>query len=251
MNKNLERKNLVIKSNSLIQETRYQLSEQQQKIILYLISKIQQGDDVFSQFDFNLRNFCDLLGIKYRSGNYEYIKKNIQELSNKSFWIKSDTGEKLCRWISKAEIVYNDMFGTERLIIKLDDDLMPYLLNVSQNFTRYQLENALIMKSKYSIRLYEILLSYCNIGTYEVSLNELKEKLQVNIGMRYDNFKRIVLNKSINEINTFTDLKVDYKTIKRGKGGKIVGFIFTIQEITDKFLKHVSKSLRETELDKV
>ena len=177
------------------------------------------------------------------------LKKNIQELSNKSFWIKNDTGEKLCRWISKAEIIYNDKLGTERLIIKLDDDLMPYLLSVSQNFTRYQLENALIMRSKYSIRLYEILLSYCNIGTYELSLDELKEKLQISSTMRYDNFKRIVLDKSINEINTFTDLRVSYETIRRGKGGKIVGFIFTIQEVTDKFLKHVSKSLRKIELD--
>ena len=75
MNKELERKNLVVKSNSLIQKTRYQLSEQQQKIILYLISKIQQGDDVFSQFEFNLQNFCNLLGIKYHSGNYEHIKE--------------------------------------------------------------------------------------------------------------------------------------------------------------------------------
>lgn len=251
MNEELKNKNLAAKSNILIQKNRYQLSEQQQKIILYLIHKIQQENDLSCQIDFNLKNFCDLLGIEHHSGNYEYIKKNIQELSNKSFWIKSDTREKLCRWISKAEVIYRDIFGSERLIIKLDDNLIPYLLNISKNFTHYQLENALIMSSKYSIMLYEILLSYYNIGTYEVSLNELKEKLQVNIGMRYDNFKRIVLNKSINEINTFTDLKVDYKTIKRGKGGKIVGFIFTIQEITDKFLKHVSKSLRETELDKV
>ena len=47
-----ERNQLVVKHNSLIQKTRYSLSTQQQKIILYLISKIKPDDDELKEYDF-------------------------------------------------------------------------------------------------------------------------------------------------------------------------------------------------------
>ncbi len=57
------------------------------------------------------------------------------------------------------------------------------------------------------------------------------------------------MDRSIHKINTFTNLRIGYETIRRGKGGKIVEFIFTMQEITDEFLRHVSKSLRKVGLN--
>jgi len=44
-----ERNHLVVKHNSLIQKTRYSLTTQQQKVLLYTISKIQPGDDDFKE----------------------------------------------------------------------------------------------------------------------------------------------------------------------------------------------------------
>ena len=46
-----ERNQLVVKHNALIQKTRYSLNTQQQKIILYLISKIKPDDDELKEYD--------------------------------------------------------------------------------------------------------------------------------------------------------------------------------------------------------
>lgn len=43
------RQMFVVKANALIQKSRFSLSLQQQKIVLYLISKIQPNDEEFTE----------------------------------------------------------------------------------------------------------------------------------------------------------------------------------------------------------
>ena len=45
-------------------------------------------------------------------------------------------------------------------MVKLDNDMRPYLLNLKANYTSYELVYTLHFKSKYSIRLYEIVRSF-------------------------------------------------------------------------------------------
>ena len=56
-----ERNHLVVKHNSLIQKTRYSLTTQQQKVLLYTISKIQPGDDDFKEYVFELKDSGDFI----------------------------------------------------------------------------------------------------------------------------------------------------------------------------------------------
>ena len=53
----------VIKYNDLIQKTRHQLSMQEQKIVLYLISKIKPGDTELTDYKFDVAEFCEICGI--------------------------------------------------------------------------------------------------------------------------------------------------------------------------------------------
>ena len=49
----------VIKSNDLIQKSRFHLSLQEQKIILYLISKVKPNDNNFLLAEFDTTEFCN------------------------------------------------------------------------------------------------------------------------------------------------------------------------------------------------
>ena len=61
----------VIKSNDLIQRSRFDLSLQEQKIILYLISQITPYDEEFQLYEFSIADFCKICGIDHTSGgNY-------------------------------------------------------------------------------------------------------------------------------------------------------------------------------------
>ena len=128
-----ERNQLVVKHNALIQKTRYSLNTQQQKIILYLISKIKPDDDELKEYDYDLKDFCRVCGIETHGQNYSNIKESILQLHNKAFWIETPEKDTLVSWIVKATIYKNDT----RLKIRLDDDLKPFLLIIPLELLLY------------------------------------------------------------------------------------------------------------------
>ena len=111
--------------------------------------------------------------------------------------------------------------------IKLNEKLNHHLIGLKGVYTSYSLQFILPMKSKFSIRLYEYLKSFSNLGeTLEIDLEELKDVLlSENDGTRdpnkykkYSDFYRRVLADAIEEINLHTDMSVSIsrtKTFKR------------------------------------
>lgn len=203
---------LVVKANSLIQKSRYKLSLQEQKIILYLISKIMPNDTELKEYKFSVIEFCELCGIDYQQNKqtHAYIKQVIKNLADKSEWIELDEVETLIRWIAKARITKRSGIIT----IKLDEDLMPYLLELKKNYTKYQLQNIIPMKSKYGIRLYELLKSYLNLGKVRFSIEELKIRLDSTNYTNLKDFKRRVLEPALKDIEVYSDLTVEPVFIK-------------------------------------
>lgn len=222
----INREFLVCKSNKLIQHSAFDLSPQQQKLILFAISKIKPDDEKFKEYEFNLEDFCDVLGIqKKQSKNIEDLKAHIKNLHDKSFWIEDNNEKILCSWINKARINPDE----KTVVIRLDDDLKPYLLQLKENYTTYELINVLALDSKYSIRLYEILKSYSNLGELTIELETLKKML--NCQNKYKNikdFKLWAIEPALKELNKFTNITVtvDYK-----REGRFIKYIhFTITE---------------------
>ncbi len=214
-----ERESLVVKENSLVRHTRYDLSLSEQKVLIYIISKIMADDKDFKHITFRISDYMQVAGIKHRGGSaYEYIKNSIKSLSDKSWWIQSydaKVGKKegLFRWVDTAEISEN----SGEVEIVLSDSLRPYLLDIRGNFVKYNLVNILVLHSKYAVRLYEIFKSYLWLNKYEVSLQEFKNILNITGYNDYTELKRKVIQPSIKEINKYTDLDIDFKAIKKGK----------------------------------
>ena len=223
-----ERNQLVVKSNALIQRTRYSLNTQQQKIILYLISKIKPDDDELREYDFDLKEFCRVCGIEYNGKNYANIKDSILQLHAKAFWIETENVDTMVSWIEKARLYKKDT----RLQIRLDDDLKPFLLHLREQFTAYELSNILVMRSRYSIRLYEYLKSFLSLATITISVAELKELLECeNEYNRWCDFKRRVLDTALKEINASTDLEITTEFVRQSRN--IDKVIFNIAKKED------------------
>lgn len=219
-----ERNHLVVKHNSLIQKTRYSLTTQQQKVLLYTISKIQPGDDDFQEYVFDLKDLCVLFGIDTHGQNYEFFRDSIKKLADASFWLlDKDKNSVLVRWFSKVKV--ND--ANTKVNIQFDADLKPYLLELAGQFTQYQLSYTLLMKSKYSIRIYEILKSYEAIGMYKTDIETLKVLLDCadNFAV-FKDFRRRVLDVAMAEINEYSDLQVDFTPLRTNRA--FTHIIFTI-----------------------
>lgn len=224
---NNQREELVVKSNTLIRNVRslrYDLSVSEQKLLIYLVSKLCAEDKDFKKVKFSIAEFCDVCGIQKSGREYERVKNSIKQLRDKSYWIKNENEEFLFAWIDTAKIV-----KYEQIELILSEALRPYLLELRKNFTSYQLINVLCLKSKYSIRLYEIFKSYLWIGKWDVQIDEFREMIYLNDKYKlFKELKRNVIEPSIAEINKYTDLTIEYETVKIGRN--IERLVFNIIE---------------------
>jgi plasmid replication initiation protein len=135
-------------------------------------------------------------------------------LADKSIWVTLDSGtETLVRWIERPFIDHKN--GTIR--IKLDELMRPFLLEIKNHFTAYNIYFTLAMKSKYSIRLYEILKSYEYVHECSFNVDQLKRMLSAEKYELYKDFRVKVLDIALREINELSDISVEYTAEKNGR----------------------------------
>ena len=229
----------VVKGNELIQQNRFELSLTEQKTVAFICSMIKpieaidraKGVSFQLEYEFNIRDYCKVCGIDYDNvKNYKDVKATLQKLSDRSMWLtfpENPDEEVLCRWLSKVRT--NKKSGIA--YIKLDEDLVPYLFDLGQKFTQYQLYNILAMKSAFSVRIYELMKSYAFQKSKTFEVDELKRLLMVEDVKSYSNFnlfKTKVLEIAQREINELTDLNIYYEPITKGR--KVVKVKFRIEQ---------------------
>lgn len=226
----------VVKHNDIIQRSRFSLSVIEQKVVLYLISKIQPNDTDFKEYEFSVADFCRCVGIETQSGaNYNDVKEAIRSVRNKSMWLNLGNGKhSLVSWIEKARIDE----GSGTIQIRLDSDLKPYLLMLRDKYTQYQLIYTLRMKSKYSLRLYELIMSYFynKLGTFKkvFKVEELRELIDANKYTRFANLHSDVIKVAVSEINRYSDINVTYTQIKQGRKTVAIEFQVTTKSMVDR-----------------
>lgn len=225
---------VAVKHNDIIQNSKYKLdrgsggslSVTEQKIMLYIISKIKHDDTCFEYIEFNIKEFCDVCGINPRDGDrYTRLKECLTKLRGRTMWLYNphDGYETTVGWVSKVSLSKRN--GTVRVL--LDDDLKPYLLNLKGNFTQIPIADVMRISSKHAITLYELLRSYCYLGSkIKFDIQDLKERLDCSSYESFFNFKTKVITPSVEDINSHTDLCVDVEYIKTGRSYTDV--IFTV-----------------------
>ena len=93
---------IVTKSNKLI-ACNYDLSLQEQKIILTLASMVQPQDTDFKPYIFKINEFMELLNVKDKS-KYVEIPKITKVLMQKVFELKHGNKTLQLAWLSSARI---------------------------------------------------------------------------------------------------------------------------------------------------
>lgn len=135
-----------------------------------------------------------------------------------------------------------DYFPQKGLLIKFDDEMKPYILDIlNQSYTRYALKHVFPLSSEYGWRIMELLLEYQGYLKKgkpfiyrKFTLSEIRFLLNVPEGLyegRLDNFRVRVLDTPIREINEKTIYHVWYDAYKEGR--KIAGFTFYMERKHD------------------
>jgi plasmid replication initiation protein len=129
-----------------------------------------------------------------------------------------------------SSILEDRSIGNEHLYIGISfhPRMKPYLLQLNNKFTMYDVRNILKLPSAYSIRIYELLKQYENIGKRKLKVEELKDILGIeNEYPLYANFKQRVINKAQKDMKEHTDIMFTFEEIKSGRS--ITDIIFFIK----------------------
>ena len=225
--------------NDMIQNSRVFLSLREGRIVYFMIAKIKPEDTVQTEYTFSAKECAIAMGLKGKAKyNYKELTDTIQRLSDKSWKICVDGELRIVRWFNTIHLS-TDKESAGVIKVKFHEDMAPYLFNLVEQkkndkniyFTSYPFLQLVPMKNCYSSRLYAILLSYqYNNVSWFFDLQMFKEMLftsnEMNKGeeipkgwKNFAIFRRDVLEPTKKDINTYTDLTIDYVALKKDLNG--------------------------------
>ena len=182
------------------------------------------------------------------SNKHTRFKQAIAKMQEQAFFeIKEEKnkGFKFRRILPIPTVEWTDY--DDKVMIRFNQDIIPYLIELKQNFTKYALSEIMELNSKYSIILYKWL--SMNYNQYEhysnkggrraeqvesyrnpsISVKELRTITDtVNEYKEIYDFEKRVLKNAIEEINEHTSFNVSYEKIKKGRS--IDSIVFHIEK---------------------
>lgn len=192
-----------------------------QKIVLFAISKVNPLEPLPREQTITVSEFAEALDIDMTNA-YRQLYEGIDALFNASVMFNEGDWEVETRWVaSKAK----KLSGGGAVRFKWGEDVHAGLCNIRNGFKSYQLRNIAKLDTAHAIRLYEILLRYKDTGTRIIAVDELKAML--GIPDKYplmNDFKRYVVEPSVKQLNTKSNMRVEYTTKKQGR--KVTHLIF-------------------------
>ncbi len=181
------------------------------------------------------------------SNKHHRFKEAIAKVQEQAFFEireEKDKGFKFRRILPIPEVAWTDY--DDKVMIRFDQAIMPYLIDLKQSFTQYALSDLVELNSKYSIILYKWL--SMNYNQYEhysfkggrraeqveayrnpsITVKELRTITDtVNEHKHFPHFENRVLKKGIEEINAHTSFNVTYDKIKKGRSIDSIFFHIT------------------------
>ena len=236
--------NLVVKDNALINAS-YNLDLVEQRLILLAIIEARESGKGINANDpliIHAKSYINQFNV-HRNGAYKALKDACDDLfarqfSYQSLSEKGNIQNHRSRWVS--EVIYVEREAVVKLIFS--PAIIPLITRLEEQFTKYDIEQVRELSTGYAVRLYEILIAWRSTGkTPIIEIQEFRKKLGV-LDTEYkqmNDFKKRVLDPSINQINDKTDIKVKVEQHKTGR--TISGFSFKFkQKQTAIFEKTVS-----------
>ena len=225
---------LVVKDNALINAS-YNLELTEQRLIMLAIINAResgQGITADSKLEIHASDYAKLFNVSI-DASYKALREAVNNLFNRQFSYTAEykrtgkTGVVRSRWVSR--IFYVDDLAL--LEITFAPDVVPLVTRLEEHFTSYQAKQVAHLTSKYATRLYELLIAWREVGKVpQMEISEFRNRLGL-LDDEYTamhNFKKRVLEPSIQQINEHTDITVAYEQHKKGR--LISGFSFRLKQ---------------------
>ena len=231
---------LVVKDNALI-DASFNLSMVEQRLMLLAIVEAREIQDLTPDTPIEIK--ASSYREQYNTDSseaYKQLSEATKQLFNRQFSYidkyKGDDAITVSRWLNEATYINNK--GT--VVIYLNRNVISMISRLEANFTKYLLEQVSDFKSQYSIRLYELLIKYKDVGnSKKYTIEEIRSLLGIGVN-EYKvlaDFKKRVLDLAVKEINDKTDTTIKYEQFKEGR---------TISHILFKIGKKLAKKKKDS-----
>lgn len=208
----------------------HDLSTVEQRIILCTLSRSRAKNviksDEYYEIDLELyKKFCDVDSTCF----YTNIRTGLKSIRQKTFTIKDGIDIKVGCWIT------NTWFEgkTGKIYLMFNKEIIPYISELKENFTRIYAKDALPLISKYTYRLYTLIETrrFKGLkGKYTIETLELIDMWQVPESKKeFKFFKRDILEAAVKEFNAqkLGILTVNY--IKNGRKVEKIEFNYILE----------------------
>lgn len=221
----------VAKKNAMVR-MRHDWGRLKQRVVALLISQIRKDDEDFMTQRISV---SDLEQTYDRGGGglYERLAQIADDLLDEKIVLPTETSDGYEKWNLMSGCRYEP--GAGYIEAHFNRDMEPFLLQLSDHFTQYELDEFVALESKYAMRIYELLKSFEGMTdrkTFEVE--ELRRMFCCeNKYKRPRNFRRRVIDRAREEINDKTRVSFDYE--EHRERNRPVAYTFIITERARKY----------------
>ena len=225
-------KNLVVKTNRLNQAFQVLTLTELHIIQLAIVDArdTNTGLNTDTPLRIDAMRYVEVFGTT-RQNAYQRMKEAEDTLFNRRFSFYDEDGKLVkSRWISQVKYL-DDEGAMEIVFTPAVVQGISRIDGVKEFFTQYLLSQTANLTSVYSARLYELLIQWKSTGKTPIfELTSFRDQLGIaaNEYKTMSNFKTRVLALAIEEINSKTDITVDYEQQKKGR--TITGFSFKFKQ---------------------
>jgi plasmid replication initiation protein len=179
------------------------------------------------------------------------FKQAIERMQKQAFFQIKKEQDKGFKFVSIVPIPYVEWTDyNDEVKIEFHREIMPYLINLKNNFTQHALSDIAELNSKYAIILYRWLSMNYNqyehysfkggrrqdqIDSYrnpEISIRDLREMTDtIDEYLDFRNFEKRILKNGIEEITNHTTFNVTYEKVKKGRSIDSIVFHITKKQV--------------------
>ncbi|MCX2525586.1 replication initiation protein [Larsenimonas rhizosphaerae] len=238
----------IYKSNALIKAS-YRLTPAEQRIMLACIAQVRRDKPITDEvlYDVTVADYAALVGTGSHS-TYKELADAALRLKRREVWItERPNGEGsheetlITGWVQSIRYRKNE----GRIQLRFTKDMLPYLTQLTEQFTRYALSDVAKLTSSHAMRLYELLCQWRDTGHREVEIDWLRDAFQ--LGDKYPvlkDLKRRVIEPAVTQLNEHSPLWVKWEQRKTGR--RVSHLVFTFGEKTKKIVQKTPKGKSRT-----
>jgi plasmid replication initiation protein len=209
----INKNNLVEKSRNMVAMQCFSMGLQELKILDVYLSKIDPRDKNTRAVVFKKTEYEQLLGLEKIDAKRleEYVTHLMRNIINIPL-----SDKKFRKHVLFPNATFEKINGEWTIALEINPQLDEVFFNIENlGYIRYRLQYTVKLQSKYDIKLYLFfkLHEYNKPCAFNIQLSELKEKIECTQKSynKYFLFNQKVLAPSVQRINSFTDINVEYK----------------------------------------